>query len=204
MNPHFIFNSLGSIQRFILEKESLEASEYLTDFASLMRLILESSNRSLVSLSDEIKSLNLYMKLENLRFNNAIKYTIDIDQSIDKNLFKIPPLLIQPILENSIWHGIMNNGGKGRIALTFSKDRRNLLHVMVSDDGIGIKKAEQIKSNKNKHISTGISNIKERISLLNEIYKSDMKVEIADLGSQGSELKGTRVSIFIYYRNDKY
>lgn len=198
MNPHFIFNSLGSIQRFILENESFIASEYLTDFARLMRLILESSRHSLIPLEDEIKAINLYLKLENLRFNQSIEYSVNVNPELDLKLLHIPPMLIQPLIENSLWHGIMKNGGKGKIEVTFSRHSNRLLLCEIVDNGAGFEKAKKIPRTNPDHKSTGLINITERISLLSDMFNAKMDMEIIDLGNDPKYDSGTRVKLLLF------
>ena len=202
MNPHFIFNSLGSIQRYILERDPYEASEYLTDFAQLMRLILESSKKGLVALEDELRSAGLYLKLENLRFNNSIKYDIKVEKNVDSTTMKIPPLMLQPLIENSIWHGIMNNGGQGEILIRIKKANSEHLHIEIFDNGIGIDKAASLMPKVEGHNSTGIANIKERLRLLNEIFNSEMRISFTDISSGNNTSTGTHVSIYVYFAEE--
>ena len=203
MNPHFIFNSLGSIQRFVLERNSKIANEYLTDFASLMRLILESSKNSLVPLSDELEACNLYLRLENLRFNDGIVYHVNVSQEIDPSSVKIPPLLIQPLIENSIWHGILLNNKSGRIDINFSRYKEDRILCEITDDGVGYNQGKEVSKKNKKHKSTGLINIRERLSLLSDIYRVRMRMEIIDLGDKElAERSGTTVKLFLYAHNE--
>src|SRR5205085_3446168 len=122
MNPHFIFNSLNSISDYISKNNIPEADKFLSKFAKLMRLILENSERKEIPLQDDLKALELYMQLEALRMNNKFIHCIEVDKAIDASSTLVPPLILQPFVENSIWHGIANKEGKGKITITIKKE----------------------------------------------------------------------------------
>jgi ligand-binding sensor domain-containing protein len=203
MNPHFIFNSLNSIQHFITTREKEEALNYLSKFSKLIRKILENSRENTVSLSNELQLLELYIQLEQLRFGNKFDYHIDIDQKIDMENTEIPPLLIQPYIENAILHGLICKTGKGD--LWFSLARNNgLLVCKIEDNGIGRAKAKEIEEGKeSRHKSLGIKLTEERISGLFALLDYKMEVLIEDLFEvEQDETKepksaGTRVTISI-------
>ena len=157
MNPHFIFNSLNSIQRMYVEGNTDEANDFLTEFSGLIRNILENSNHDKIALNEEINTLKSYLELEKLRTKDKFDFTIDIDESIDQYNYKVPPLVIQPFVENAIWHGILpgDRNGEIQIKLTKMDDR---IHVEVMDNGIGFS-AENTK----KHESKGIKITEKRI-----------------------------------------
>jgi LytS/YehU family sensor histidine kinase len=141
MNPHFLFNSLNSIDSYIIRNESKKASEYLNNFARLMRLILQNSRSNYINLKDELEALELYMQMESLRFKNKFCYSIAIDENVESSSIVIPPMLIQPYVENAIWHGLMHktNGTEGLVKINISKNADDLLCV-IEDNGIGRKK----------------------------------------------------------------
>ncbi|MCD6112611.1 MAG: histidine kinase [Bacteroidales bacterium] len=197
MNPHFIFNSLNSIQYFILKKDDETTDLYLANFSSLMRKVLENSKHNTISLSEELETLKIYLELEKLRFENKFDYKINIDQAIDKDDIRIPPMLIQPYLENAIWHGLMLKKTKGLLKLNIEKNNNVSILFSIEDNGIGRKKAEKISKNKKHYKSTGMKNIEERITLINNIYKSNMKVKIIDLYNDEHEPIGTKVKLYI-------
>jgi LytS/YehU family sensor histidine kinase len=202
MNPHFIFNSLNSIQHLISIREKEEAISYLSKFSKLIRKTLESSRENAVPISNELESLVLYIQLEQLRFNHKFDYHISVDERIDKENTEIPPLLIQPYVENAILHGLVNKNGKGD--LWFSLDRNNgSLVCKIEDNGVGRVKAEEIEKKKvEKHKSLGIIVTNERISTLASLLDYNIKVEIEDLfepqqAEESPRPAGTRVTILI-------
>ncbi|MBK9320036.1 MAG: histidine kinase [Bacteroidetes bacterium] len=144
MNPHFIFNALNSIHNCILQKDTMTASSSLTKFSRLVRRILESSRQAIVSLETELSTLELYIQLEQMRFNTKFDYKISIEPGIDMNEFSVPPLILQPFVENSIWHGLMPSSKKGIIEIEVKK-RGDLLHFSIIDNGIGRQKSADLK-----------------------------------------------------------
>ena len=142
MNPHFVYNCLTSIQSYIFQNDQ-KSLEYLTKFSRLMRKILESSQNQYMSIQDEIDMLTLYLKLESIRFRGKFDYNITVNERVDPFLFKIPSLLIQPFVENSLWHGIQNKEGKGRIQIAFDLSEKSIF-CAIEDNGIGREHAETI------------------------------------------------------------
>jgi ligand-binding sensor domain-containing protein len=198
MNPHFIFNSLNSIQNFIIKNDSDKAIFYLSKFAQLMRLILSNSSQSFVAVKDEIKVITYYLDIEKLRFENKFEYHIDIDPEIDDEFFGIPPMIIQPFVENAIIHGMLQKEGKGRIYISLVKASENLLFCVIEDNGIGREKAMEIKNQSGmKHKSRGMLITKERLDILNQQNKSQTTVNIIDLKDSAGNATGTRVEIMI-------
>ncbi|MBL7906371.1 MAG: histidine kinase [Bacteroidales bacterium] len=195
MEPHFVFNTLNSIQSFIIRNDRLSSTQYLSKFARLMRLILTSSQKQAVPLSDEISAITLYLELEALRFQRRFDFNINVDSTVDSTNCLIPAFLIQPFVENAIWHGIIGLKDNGRIDLSFSK-YGNHITCIVEDNGIGrVKAAESRKAEKAKRESFGISLVESRLNLLNNLYDIDMKVEIIDLYNENNVPAGTRVMI---------
>jgi tetratricopeptide (TPR) repeat protein len=190
MNPHFIFNSLNSVNHFILQNKELEANKFLADFSNLMRTVMENSQQDFISLSQEIELLKIYLKLEHQRFEDKFDYEISIDNLLDIDSILIPPMLIQPFIENAIWHGLRYKMDKGFLKLTLTQHSDSLL-IKVEDNGIGRKKSAEIKTkNQQKHSSTGIKNTTQRIALMNELYDTKMQIEVQDLEpSHGTEVK---------------
>jgi tetratricopeptide (TPR) repeat protein len=187
MNPHFIFNSLNSISDYIAKHDTATADYYLTKFAGLMRLILENSEKREVSLTDDLKALELYMQLEAMRLNKKFVYDISVDESLDRENTLLPPLLLQPFVENSIWHGLANKQGEGKILVQILKENGMIL-CTVEDNGVGRKMSGQILSDRTKH-SFGIKITKARIDILNQIKHANATVELFDLA------EGTRVEV---------
>lgn len=195
MNPHFIFNSLNSVNQYIAENKELEANKYLTSYSSLMRNVMENSGKDLVTLTVETDQLKKYLELEHQRFSEKFDYTIVLDKEIDTDMTLIPNMLIQPHIENAVWHGLRYKEGKGKLQLSFLK-KGALLEVAVTDDGIGIAKSRLLKTdNQKKQQSRGIDNTKERIDLLNKIYKTNISMKVEEIDDDGAT--GTRVTINI-------
>jgi LytS/YehU family sensor histidine kinase len=155
MNPHFIFNSLNSINRFILQNERQQASEYLTKFSKLVRMILQNSQAPLISLEAELEALGLYLEMEALRFNYHFDYKITTSKDLDIEVLQVPPLILQPYVENAIWHGLMHKEEKGHLNIeVLEKDDQ--LYFSISDNGIGRQKARELASKTaTKHKSMG-------------------------------------------------
>ncbi|MFN3916444.1 MAG: two-component regulator propeller domain-containing protein [Flavobacteriales bacterium] len=176
MNRHFIFNSLNSIQYYINTQDKLAANRYLTNFAKLIRKNLDSSSsgESLVSLSEELERLELYLSLENMRFQNKFTYEINIGTEIDAEALKVPGMFLQPYIENSIWHGILPMEEEGHIKLEIKKTSKNTILFLIEDNGIGIDTSLRRKKAGQKHQSRGVEINRSRIELLQEITKSDI------------------------------
>jgi tetratricopeptide (TPR) repeat protein len=195
MNPHFIFNCLNSINHFILSNETENASDYLTKFSRLIRTVLCLSQKNLVSLEEELDYLNLYIQLEQLRFQNHFQYTIHKDEAIDPEYIRIPPMLIQPFVENAIWHGLMHKKGMGKLRLELSQDSGNLC-CTITDNGIGRSEAAILKSKSAAHKkSLGMQITASRLQLLNEGRPEDLFYKVVDLKDTRGQSAGTRVII---------
>lgn len=191
MNPHFIFNSLNSVNQFISQNNELEANKYLSSYSKLMRNMMENSNKDFVTLSNEISQLKKYLDLEHLRFQDKFDYTISVDETIDTETTFIPNMIIQPHLENAIWHGLRYLENKGLLLLKFELEG-NKIKVIIDDNGIGLSKSAELKTaNQKVHDSRGLSNTKERIELLNDLYKHQISFSIIEK----TEGTGTRVEI---------
>jgi tetratricopeptide (TPR) repeat protein len=199
MNPHFIFNSLNSVNNFISKNDERSANKYLSDFSKLMRAVLKNSDLDFVSLESEIETLRLYLELEHFRFGNKFTYALTIDESIEPNQVQIPPMLVQPYIENAIWHGLRYKEDKGELLVRFYLEGGHLFCTII-DNGIGRKKSAELKtSNQKQQQSTGIKNTKERIELLNKMYKTKLQIRIEDLEQNGEAL-GTKVLISLPYK----
>jgi ligand-binding sensor domain-containing protein len=197
MNPHFIFNSLNSIQSFIINNDSDKATLYLAKFAQLMRLILANSSEPFVPVKDELKALVYYMDIENLRFDNKFDYSIHVDPEIDDDFIGIPPMIIQPYVENAILHGIINKHGRGKLSVKLSM-KDDSIYCVVEDDGVGRTKAEEIKSRSGlTHKPRGMIITKERLEILNKQVKGKISVNVIDLTDENGEAAGTKVEITI-------
>lgn len=197
MNPHFIFNALNSVNHFIASQDERAANQFLSEFSQLMRLVLENSQQDFISLQKEQEILSLYLKLEHYRFRDKFDYEIDLDKNINAESLEVPPMLIQPYLENAVWHGLRYRESKGKLVLRISKQNGNLL-AEVHDDGIGRKRSTELKTeNQKKHSSMGLKNIGERLSIINKIYRTNYHVSVDD----PKEGTGTDVKIYMPLRN---
>ncbi len=203
MNPHFIFNSLNSINSFITDNNSDSAQLFLSKFARLMRYILNNSRETMIPVEDEVNTLQLYMELEQLRFENKFDFRIEVGDDIDTEYTFIPPMLIQPFIENSIIHGIGGKEGKGNIKVEIEK-RNNIMLCTVDDDGIGRERSMQKKqdSQKKKHKSLGMQVTKERLDILNEKYGNNISFTFYDKKTDSGEPAGTRVEIRIPFEEE--
>ncbi len=195
MNPHFIFNSLNSINKYISTNNPDTASDYLARFSRLIRLIFENSMHPAVPLSSDLEALELYIQMESLRFKNNLGYVIEVAPDIDTESILIPPLLLQPFVENAILHGIMPKGSPGLLRLKiFTGDGE--LHAEIEDNGIGRKKSAELKAaSLGKHKSLGMKVTRERIELLNREKKIASSVTFTDLEDEQGQPSGTRVEI---------
>ena len=169
MNPHFIFNSLIAIQSYIYKKDPVQAGDFLAKFADLVRIILEGSRVEFVKLEKEIKMLNLYFELQNLRFENKFEYRIEVSDDIDTENISIPPMLAQPFIENAIEHGLRHKKEMGYIFVAFKKVN-NCILLIVEDNGVGRKKASEIEKSK-KHKSMAMAITKERLEIFRKRFK---------------------------------
>lgn len=180
MNPHFIFNSLNSVNQFIAQNNELEANKYLTSYSNLMRNTMENSNKDFVTLGNEIENLTKYLELEHLRFKDKFDFKIIVDEKLDYDTIWIPNMIIQPHLENAIWHGLRYKEEKGLLKMTFSLEGKNI-HITIDDNGIGPTKSSELKTHNQKaHESRGLTNTKERMTLLNELYKTKITFSMTE------------------------
>jgi len=199
MNPHFIFNCLSSINSFILKNETEAASDYLTKFSRLIRLVLNNSQRQAISLEDELEMLKLYLDMERLRFKNNFTYHIHVSESIEPESIFIPPLLLQPFAENAIWHGLMHKQGNGRLEVEIDK-KDSMLVCVISDNGIGREAAIALhRKSAVKEKSMGMHITKERLSLINGHLNENEYFEINDLRDEGGNASGTSVKLKIKF-----
>lgn len=200
MNPHFLFNSLNSINSFIIQNKADEAEKYLTAFSRLMRNILENSRKETISLKQELETVKLYLDLEAVRMEDKFDYRISISKDVDTDYVQIPPLILQPFLENAIWHGINYKKDEGFIDIEVEccKDDDDTLIIKIKDDGVGRKAASKRKSLEHAHKSYGIDITKERL----ELQGTCNSIEITDLHNDLKEPAGTLVTLKIRIKND--
>lgn len=204
MNPHFLFNSLNSIKNFIIKKEPRVASLYLTKFARLMRLILSNSKDSSVTLENELKALSLYIELEAMRFPEAFDYTIDVDDDVPSSSFLLPPLILQPYVENAIKHGLMHKEGKGKLDINIARHNGTLI-FKIKDNGIGREQSQAFQSTlPMQRKSMGMQITADRLEMLDYKNGQKPKVSIIDLKNSAGEAAGTQVEITIPFpKKDK-
>jgi LytS/YehU family sensor histidine kinase len=193
MKPHFIFNSLNSVQHFIIENDEESAHLYLSRFSELMRKILEHTQKNTISLGREIETLELYLSLEKLRFGINFDYDIAIASGIIPDAVEIPPMLIQPYVENAIWHGLLPKKENAKLWLRFFSENNQLV-CEIEDNGIGREKAREIKR-KREHQSAGMKNIEERITIINRVSEIKVKLEVIDLHDAKGTALGTKVRL---------
>ena len=195
MNPHFIFNALNSVNNYIAKNDERNANRFLSEFSTLMRTVLENSEEDFIPLSKELELLQLYVKLEHSRFPDKFDYEVDIDEGVDIQRFEIPPMLLQPYIENAIWHGLRYKKEKGFLKIKAFQPTSDLLQIEIQDNGIGRKQSKALKTqNQKKQRSKGMGNIKKRITILNEMYKNKVDVTITDLFQDGM---GTKVVLVL-------
>ncbi|WP_442264995.1 tetratricopeptide repeat-containing sensor histidine kinase [Tenacibaculum sp. ZS6-P6] len=196
MNPHFIFNALNSIKLYVINNDQKQAVYYLNKFSKLIRNILEVSKVKEVSLKEELSTMDLYMTIENIRFSNEIDYKLDINPDLNTDTIKVPPLVLQPFLENAIWHGLSSKEGDKKITLTANKISEDIVSVNIIDNGIGRQAAGEIKRSKSlKRKSVGIDLTIERLKTFAEDYEEEFTLTYHDLTNDFGEPVGTKVSI---------
>ena len=202
MNPHFIFNSLNSIQSYIINHNTELAVSYMSKFSKLMRLILANSGNKFIVLKEEIRSLTYYLELEKLRFENKFEYHISVDKNIEDDFMAIPTMLIQPYVENAIIHGLLNKPGKGRIDIRFMLHNESI-RCTITDNGIGREKSMQLSRDSGiVKKSQGMMITKSRLEVLNKQYEGGFSVEVIDLKDNNGNSMGTEVKLVIHYIED--
>ncbi len=198
MNPHFIFNCLNSINRYIVKSDQVTASLYLTRFAKLIRLILDNSNSKAITLTNELEALRLYIEMEMIRFEKQFTYSITVAEEVLSDHVYVPPLIIQPYVENAIWHGLLHKEAEGHLSINVSLDTQAVLQCMIEDNGVGRAKARELKSKSaSSNKSLGMKLTESRLALLNKNAQWDTIVQIHDLQDAAGQPAGTRVTIRI-------
>jgi LytS/YehU family sensor histidine kinase len=197
MNPHFIFNSLNSIKRYIIDSEKESAVFYLNKFSKLIRKILASTMEKETSLDEEIETMKLYVNIENIRFNNTIDFKVNVDNSLNLSAIKLPSLITQPFLENAIWHGLSLKKENKQLTLDLKKVNESQLQISIIDNGIGRQKSTEIKKKKLlKRNSVGIKLSEERLKHFSESYQNNCDIIFTDL-YVNKQPSGTKVSLLI-------
>lgn len=193
MNPHFVFNALNSIKRMILDNDSEKASRYLSKFAQMIRMTLDQSKDTFFSLDENIQYLRSYLEMEQLRFDDTFKYKIRVEEDIDIEETAFPSLMIQPLAENAIWHGLMPSPGIKEITIQFCQ-KVDKISCIIEDNGIGIHASEENKKmSRSAHRSVGLENLQKRIKIINEKYRAGCTLDITDLKATDKTKSGTRV-----------
>lgn len=198
MNPHFIFNCLNSINRYIVKSDQATASLYLTRFAKLIRLILDNSNSKSVTLANELEALRLYIEMESIRFEKKFSYKITVGEGVQPDSVYVPPLIIQPYVENAIWHGLLHKETAGHLSIHISRTATCLLECTIEDNGVGRQKAKELKSKSaSTKKSLGMKLTEDRLALLNKQIQAEASVEVVDLVVSDGEPAGTKVILKI-------
>lgn len=197
MNPHFIFNSLNSIKLFIINNEKENAVYYLNKFSKLIRKILIASTEKEISLQDELDTMSLYMNIENMRFSNKINYQVHIDETVNPSVIKVPSLILQPFLENALWHGLSSKPGDKNILLEVSQNTPDYVSINIIDNGVGRAASEKIKARKKlRRKSVGIEITKARLANFSKGFVNEFKIDIEDL-YENEQASGTKIIVHI-------
>lgn len=200
MNPHFFYNALNTIQAYIFTNDRTNAANYLNKFSKLTRSILEMSDKELVTLKDELDALELYLSLEKMRVEDELNYTINTDAELDIETIKIPPMLIQPHIENAIKHGLLHKEGEKTLAVSIQSSAENKLTITVDDNGIGRKRAQELNAlKKQKHESFSTEANQTRLELMNKLRNTGASLTITDKYDKQNRPTGTLVTITIPY-----
>ncbi len=203
MNPHFIFNCINSIQRYVLTNQPDEAYNYLSKFGKLIRLVLNYADENFITLREELEVVELYLQLEQMRVDDRFSYEIKADKGVNYEEIDVPVMMLQPYVENSIWHGIMNmeKGKKGHISIHLSVPEYKVLQIVAEDNGIGREKAAALAEKNHASKSAGIN--KKRVDIMNYLGKSDKtRVDMEDVLDKNNNVAGTRVTIKILQINN--
>ena len=198
MNPHFIFNALNSIKLYIINNEQKNAVHYLNKFSKLIRKILDASGVKEISLAEELETMDLYMSIENIRFSNEITHETIVDPSINLDTIKVPPLVLQPFLENSIWHGLSSKKGSKKILISVQQSNKDFIEISIEDNGIGRTESAKIKADKVIHRkSIGIHLTKERLTNFVKNFQHSFSLTYDDLKDSENKASGTKLTLQI-------
>ncbi|NUY80370.1 histidine kinase [Flavobacterium sp. MAH-1] len=196
MNPHFIFNALNSIKVYLIDNDKEQAVYYLNKFSKLIRKILESSRTDSISLEEELEIIELYMNIENIRFDKKINFAIDVDPNINPASIRLPGLILQPFIENALWHGLMLREGEKNIGIDIKKEDVKIV-LSITDNGIGREKAKQNSDKKSfRKESLGLRFASERIANFNKKQRTDYSFEIVDLKDLKGNASGTKILFY--------
>ncbi len=195
INPHFLFNSLNSINNFILKNENAKARKYLVKFSQLVRNILNNSTNPYLSLKEELDTINLYVQIESMRFDNQFNFDLTIEKGLNINQINIPSLLLQPYIENAIWHGLLHKAGEKNIEIRIHQRSEDTISIAIEDNGIGRKEAQKLSTNDSKRRSYGMQLGENRLKLMNSEKQSKGDVEVIDLYDDQGNGTGTLIEI---------
>ena len=204
MNPHFLFNSLSSIQHLIVSQQTTKAYKYLTLFSNFLRSLLNFAEKNFIPIDEELKILRMYIELESLRFDQSFSYEIKVDEGLTNEQVLLPTLMVQPFAENAIWHGLLHKEGEKKLSIRFTNSTEDYLTCVIEDNGVGRAKSMEIGRNKISsatHSSKGIGIISERLNLMHQKTGKPASVEITDKLNDKNEGTGTVVTITIPYYN---
>ncbi|NND87643.1 MAG: histidine kinase [Flavobacteriaceae bacterium] len=188
MNPHFVFNALNSIQSFIAVGETMRSEVYLSKFSNLLRKTLQNSRQKTIPLAQELENVEIYLELEKMRFEDKLKYTLEIDPALETELIHVPPMLLQPFIENAIVHGLAPKPSGGTITIKIDTISEELIRYTIQDDGVGRKNTSTAE-----HVSLGTDIVRQRLSLYHEIGKNALIYD--DLVDERGEATGTKVEL---------
>ncbi len=198
MNPHFIFNSLNAIKLYIIDNKKENAVYYLNKFSKLIRKILAATREKEITLYEEIETIKLYIDIENIRFNNEIESEFTVDEKLSLDTIKIPSLILQPFVENAIWHGLSLKKENKKLHIDIRKKNDTHIEIKIKDNGIGREKSALIKKKKlYKKDSIGIKLTKERLSNFEKDYKNNYALKFEDLYDENKNAAGTKVILKI-------
>jgi len=205
MNPHFTFNALQSIQYFIHRQDKKAANKFLSSFAKLVRKNLESTKSDFISLNEELDRLKLYLSLEKMRFPEKFDYSVSSDPDIVLSDIQIPPMILQPFVENSIKHGIMPLDADGMIEVDLHKQDEDYLSITIKDNGIGIEASKKAHANRpNDHVSKGMQITLDRLALFARMTDKNYALDIKEIKNEKGEVKGTLVEMILPIKQDVY
>jgi hypothetical protein len=195
INPHFIFNCISSIQALMLKDEIETAYTYLQKFSKLLRLVLENSKKNFISLRQEMEVVSLYVGLEQMRFDDSFIFMLDVDKGIDEEMTKVPYMILQPVVENAIWHGLMHSNKKEKRISIHISQKNNDLTIEVTDNGIGRKKSNEYKRTAKSSMGENITS--DRLNIMNDHNSKRAFIKITDLTDTNGEATGTKVELNI-------
>ncbi|HCW08638.1 MAG TPA: hypothetical protein DGG95_14865 [Cytophagales bacterium] len=202
INPHFIFNCMNSIHHYMHSHDTAGAADYLIKFSQLIRHVLETSSQRMVSLADEVESLKNYMQLEQLRMNNAFEFNVEIHKEIDPEQIHIPPMLLQPFIENSIWHGVNHDGKTGKINVMLGiKDDRHVQCIIEDNGTKPVEKMSHDLSHVVKKTSLGIQLIHQRMETINQLYQSEAGFMLEDRLNEQKQILGKRTTVTLPFED---